>query len=188
MKGLTLIEILVAMGIAAVAGVLLLVIIVNSSSLFTSQSSQVSTGLNINDALMQVRSIIKQSNAVASSYTVDSTTYTSGENQLVLKVPATDSSNNIIADTYDFFIFFLDQSILHLKIFPDTLSSRQASDGVFSTSVDSLIFRYFNSVAPSEEVAPQAATKIRVTLTLKQKTGTTFVTNTATSEANLRND
>lgn len=187
-RGLTLIEILVAMGIATVAGVLLVVIIVNSAGLSTEQSSKVQEGLNINDALLQVRSSIKQASAVVASYTSGSITYTTSASQLVLKVSSIDASNNIIANTFDFFVFFQDQSYLHFKIFPDPLSSRKASDRIFSTSVNSLIFQYFNSATPPVEVTPTSATKVRITLTLKQKIGLNYETQTATSEANLRND
>lgn len=180
MKGLTLIEVLVAMGIASLVGVLLLVIIVNSAGLYTQQSSKVQAGLNSNDALVKIRSTIKDASTVAVSYTSGQTTYTTGAIQLVLKVPAIDSSNNIIANTYDFFIFYLDQKILRFKTFPDAQSSRSAADQIFSTDVENLDFKYFNSADPPSEVTPETAAKVKITLTIKQ--------NTATSEANLRND
>ena len=183
-KGLTLIEVLISMGIAVVVGVLLLAIIVNSAGIFTKQSSKLSQGLNTNDALSKVRETIREANSVASSFTI----YTSGATQLLLKVPSIDSSNNIIADTFDYFIFFLDQKKLRLKTFPDTLSSRKPQDQIFSNNVDSLNFKYFDSAAPPSEVAPTSARKIRVSLTLRQKSGAEYETNTATSEASLRND
>lgn len=187
-KGLTLIEILVALAITIVAGTLLFVIIVNSAGLFSLQSSKLQGGLNINDALMEVRKSIKQASSVASSYTGGSTTYTSGVNQLVLKVSSVDSSNNIIANTYDHFVFFLDQKNFRFKIFPDPLSVRNAPDQVLSTVVDSLTFKYFNSAIPPVEVTPASAAKVYISLILKQKAGAGFDTNTATAEASLRND
>lgn len=189
-SGLTLIEILVALAITIVAGTLLFVIIVNSAGLFSLQSSKLQGGLNINDALMEVRKSIKQASSVASSVTVGSTTYTSGVNQLVLKVSSVDSSNNIIANTYDHFVFFLDQSYFHFKIFPDPdpASSRKAADRILSTVADSISFKYFNSATPPVEVTPASAAKVYISLNLKQKAGAGFVTNTATSEASLRND
>jgi len=187
-RGLTLIEVLVAMGIATVAGVLLVVIIINSTGLFTQQSSKVQMGLNINDALSQVRSSIKQASQIADQYTGGQTTYTTGTNQLVLKVLSIDSSGSIIDNTYDFFVFFQDQKYLRFKIFPDPSSFRKTADQVFSSSVDNLAFQYFNSANPPVEVAPTAAAKVKITLTLKQKTGVKYETQTAESEANLRND
>ena len=187
-KGLTLIEVLVAMGIAMVVGVLLVVIMVNSAGLFTNQSSKVQQGLNINDALSQVRSSLKQASAVATQYSSGGSTYTTGTNQLVLKVSSIDSSGNIISNTFDYFVFLKDQNLLRFKIFPDPGSSRQTKDQIFSTSLDDLIFKYFNSAAPPSEVAPEDATKVRITLTLKQKIGVNYETQISTSEANLRNN
>lgn len=187
-KGLTLVEILISSAIAAVVGSLLLVIIVNSSGLFYKESSVVNMGLNTNDALAQFRKSIKESNGVISTYIADSITYTSGVNQVILKVPSVDSSNNIIANTFDYFIFFLDQTKLRFKSFPDSLSSRKAQDQIFSTVVEKLSFNYLSSDDPPVEVSPDKAITIRITLTLKQKSGAIYETNTATSEANLRND
>lgn len=179
MRGLTLIEVLVAMGIATIVGVLLLVIIVNSAGLFTQQSAKVQTGLNINDALSIVRGTIKQANAVEAS--------SSGE-LLVLKVASIDSGNNIIPNTFDSFVFSLDQSVLHFKVFPDPGSARFQKDQILGTSVTFLNFQYFNSATPGVEVTPGSATKVRISLTLKQKIGANFEGSSATSEANLRND
>ncbi|MBI4036047.1 prepilin-type N-terminal cleavage/methylation domain-containing protein [Candidatus Daviesbacteria bacterium] len=186
-KGLTLVEVLIAMGITAIVGVLLLVIIVNSAGLFTNQSSKVQMGLNSNDALVVVRSSIKQAYTVAEQYTNGSDTYTSGSNQLVLQVPAIDSSNSVITDTYDYYIFYLDSNTLHFKVFPDSASSRKTADRIFSTSIDNLTFQYFNSAIPPREVIPTAAIRIKMTLVIKQRSGASFETNIATSEANLRN-
>ncbi|MBI2337872.1 type II secretion system protein [Candidatus Daviesbacteria bacterium] len=187
-KGLTLIEVLIAMGIAIIAGTLLLVVIVNTTGLFYNQSAKVSQGLNINDTLAVVRSSIKQASSVAVSYTDGPTTYTSGPDQLVLKVSSVDSSGNLVSDTYDNFVFFLDLDILHFKVFPNPISSRNPVDRILSTTADNLNFAYFDSANPPVEVIPTSAARIKITLTLKQKAGTSFETSVVTSEANLRND
>ena len=187
-RGLTLIEVLVAMWIAVVAGSLLVVIMVNSAGFFTNQSSKMQQGLNINDSLLQVRNSIKQASAVAVSYTSGPTTYTTGSNLLVLKVLSIDSLNNLIDDTYDYFVFFRDQNLLRFKTFPNPASSRKSSDRIFSTIVDSINFQYFNSAIPPVEVAPASATNVRVSLSLRQKNGLKYEIKTGTSEANLRND
>lgn len=187
-KGLTLIEVLLAMGITAVIGILLFVIMVNSASLFTRQSSNVEEGLNINDTLANIRSNIKQASAVVPNYVNGSFGYTTGVDKLVLKVASVDSSGNLINNVFDYFVFYLDQKIIHLRVFPDPLSSRVASDRIFSSSVENLKFQYFNSATPPAEVLPIDATKVRVTLVLRQKVGVGFESATATSEANLRND
>ncbi len=98
----------------------------------------------------------------------------------MLKVASIDSQGNIIADTYDYLVFYKDQNYFRFKIFPDPLSSGKQSDRIFSNMVDNLNFQYFNAAIPPVEVVPTSATKVRITLR--------FETTTATSEANLRND
>lgn len=188
MRGLTLVEVLIAIGISIIVGALLLAIIVNSSGLFYNQSSKVGQGLGVNDALSKIRSTIKESGGIAASYTFESTTYTTGATQLVLKLPSLDTSGNIISDTFDHFIFFLDQTKLRFKTFPHSLSSRKMQDQIFTTSADSVRFQYFDSTAPPNEVAPESAAKVRISLSLKQKVGQSFEVSSATSEASLRND
>lgn len=184
-KGLTIIELLAVMGVMTVVGALLMVIIVNSAGLFTKESAKLTQGLNINDTLAQVRSNIKDASSIAVSYT----TYTTGATQLVLILPSIDSLNNIIPDAFDYYVYFLDSNTLRFKSFPNASSARKAQDQIFSTLIDSLKFQYFNSGTPPAEVAPVSARKVRITLTLKQKTAVnSYETNIATSEANLRND
>lgn len=187
-KGFTFIEVLISLGISAVVGSLLLVIITNSAGIFYKESSKIQSGLNINDALLEIRENIKQSSAIVATYTSGSITYTSGASQLVLKTSSIDSTNNIIPDVFDYYVYLLDQSKLRLKTFPNALSSRKAQDRIFSTIVNSLLFQYLNSATPPTEVTPVSATKIKITITLKQKSGIGYETNIATSEANVRNN
>lgn len=189
MKGLSLIELLIITGVMTVVGALLMVIMVNSAGLFTKESAKLEAGLNINDTLVQVRSNIKNASSIASSYSDSTTTYTTGTTQLILQIPSLDSSNNIITDTFDYYIFFLDQKKLRFKTFPNAASARKDQDQIFSNIIDSLKFQYFNSSTPPTEVTPTIARKVRITLTLKRKTTVnSYETNIATSEANLRND
>lgn len=187
-SGLTLIEVLIAMGIASVIGALLLIIIVESGGLFYQQSSKVGQGLGSNDALSQIRSAIKESSAITSSYIDGSRTYTSSSTQLVLKLGSIDSSGNLISDTFDYFVFFADMNKLRFKSFTDVQSLRRAADQILSLNVDSILFQYYDLANPPQEVAPTQASKTKITLTLRQKSGANIEMSIATSEANLRND
>lgn len=188
MKGFTLVEALITLAIGIVVASFLLVIMVNTGGLFYTQSSKVEQGLNINDAMARIKQSIKGSSSVAVSYTSGSTTYTSGTQTLVLKVPSQDSSGNNISNTFDYYIFFLDGTNLRFKVFPDSQSSRKGVDQIFSTKVNTLLFQYSNSQSPPQEVMATSAVKIRVTLTLRQKAGAGFEQNIATGEANLINE
>lgn len=185
--GLTLVELLVTLGVAVLVGALLLTIMVNTLGLFYKESSTRTQGLSINDALSKIRSSVKQSSIVATSFTSDAT-YTSSSTQLVLKITSVDLSDNLITNTFDYFVFFLDGSNLRFKTFPDVLSSRKAQDQIFSTNVKNLQFRYLDLQNPPTEILPGDALKVQTSLTLEQKSGADYETIIATSEASLRND
>ncbi len=171
MKGLTLVEVLVAMGIATIVGMLLVVIIVNSAGLFTDQSSKISVGVNTNDSFSQIRSSVKQASAVSDQ---------SNALQLDLKVSSLDSGGGMIENTYDDFIFVVNQKKLHFQTIPNLLSSRINADRILANDVDNIHFQYFNSGNPPVEVSPANASKVMITLGMKN--------NIATAEASLRND
>lgn len=185
--GLTLIELLISLGIVILAGVLLLTVMVNTLGLFYKESSTRTQGLSINDALSKIRSAVKQSSGVAASFT-SGVTYTSSSAEVVLKMASVDSSDNLISNTFDYFVFFLDGNNLRFKTFPDVLSSRKAQDQIFSTNVKNLQFKYLDLQNPPMEVLPSEALKVRISLILQQKSGVDLETITATSEASLRND
>lgn len=188
-SGITLFEVLITLTVSAIIGGLLLVVIVNTGGIFYKESSSLEQGLNINDALGKITQSIKEASAVEVSYPSGSPIYTSSATQLVLKVPSLDSSNNLISNTFDYFVFHLNGTNLHFKIFPDlSLSSRKPQDQIFSTNVNTLLFQYYNSQTPPQEVSPSSAVTIKTSLVLRQKSGSGFEQNTATTEANLRND
>ncbi len=189
-RGLTLVEMLIAMGIASIVGSLLLVIIVNSAGLFYKESSKVGQGIGVNDSLSEIRGSIKEAKGIEASYPAGSSPiYTTGSTQLILSISSIDINNNLISGVYDFYVYFLDGDKLKFKSFPDTnQSSRKAANQILSLNVDDLLFQYLNSQNPPQEVSPLSASKIRITLKLKQKSGGGYETNVATSEANLRND
>ncbi len=185
-KGLTLVEILVTLTISAVIGGMLLVIMVNTGGLFYKESSKVSQGLSANDALSKMSSSIKQSSGVIATYTSASTTYTTSSTQLILKLASIDVNGNVLSNTFDYFVFFLDQTKLRFKIFPDPASTRKSANQIFSTNVNNLKFEYLD--INHAEVTPISAVRVKITLILKQKAGSNYETSIATSEANLRND
>lgn len=180
-KGLTLVEVLVALGIVSVVGALILMIIVNSAGIFTDQSVKVQGGVDANEALSQMRRTVKDASSVAASYTDGATVYTTGANQLVLKLAAFDNSGNIIDNSFDYVVFFRDQKIIRMKIFPDAVSSRKPANTVLATQATDLYFQYFNAASPPAEITPVSAAKVRISLKLNK-------ISIATSEANLRND
>lgn len=187
-RGFTLLEVLIVFLTTALVGGLLAAIMVNSTGLFYKQSSKVSQGLGLNDILLSVKRNIREAQSVASGYPEVSPVYTSGANQIVLKLSSIDSSANLIASSYDFVVYFKEDDKFKIKVFPSVMpqSYRQSKDEIISSGIESVLFEYFDSAGST--ASPNLAKKVRLTLTLKQKTGNIIETKIGTSEANLRND
>lgn len=188
-KAFTLVEVLIVTGIATVVASLLVVIIANSAGLFYKESAKVGQGIGINEALSQFRETIKEASSIATGYpSTPPFTYTTSSTQIVLTTPAIDSLGNIITNVFDYYIFLKDEDKLKFMIFPDIQSARLSADQILSSNTKEILFQYFDSQNPPQEVAPAAAQRIRMTVKLRQKSGADYEEHTATSEASLRND
>lgn len=188
-KGFTLLELMVTTGIVIVAGILLVGVIVNTTGISLQQSSKVEIGIDANDITTKIRQGVKEAVSIAVSYPeTPNPTYTTSSTQLVLKLNSIDSSGNIIADTYDYFVYLALSNRFYFKSFPNGSSTRIAQDQILGKDLDQLTFEYFNSANPPQEVVPTAATRVKTTISFKHKIGTRVETSIATSEASLRND
>ena len=187
-RGMTLFEILVGVTISAIAGVLLLLILVSNNGLFVSQTSKIAQGLGLNDATTLISDDLRFAASIINSFTYQGQTYLSGATTLILKVPSVDSSGNIIDQEFDTFIYALETSnpaIFRRLVVPSESSSRLATNRVVMTDVSTISFVYLdNSGAP---VSPTNATKINFSLTFKKSPFSTTA-NTAAGEVRLRNN
>lgn len=186
--GFSLVEILVALGVASVAGVILISILVSGNSLFMQQNSNVFQGLSLNHATEQINDSISQASQVANSYPEMSPTYVTSESVLVLKIPSIDSSGNIIDQKFDYIVISQDDqksNILRKRVFPDPSSSRKNENGVLATTVSSLTFSYLDS--NNITVSPPSATKISFSIMLTEKAGSDNKTSSVSGQVNLRN-
>ncbi len=186
MRGFTLPEVITVTLVAVIIGGLVLGIMVQNTRLFVQESEKVTQGLGLNDALIKIKSSIKEASSVASSYPQASPEFITGASEIVLKLPSIDSSGSIIDNTFDHIVFTKLSGKLYFKLFPNSLSTRAAVDQLLAKSVEGVDFRYFD--ISGNEVAATSAVKVRVSVSLKQNVGLNIQTSTATTEANLRND
>ena len=185
--GFTLAELLIATALGVIVSGALVAILINNTEVVYKQSSRVSQGLDINSALANVKSYLKQASLVAVSYPESpSPTYTSSSSELVLKITSVDQNDEAITNTYDYVIYYKDQDKLRVLIEPNALSSRDQMNTILASNLDQIIFDYLDT--QGNPTSPTAAKKVKTTIILKQKAGSRYETNIATAEANLRND
>lgn len=185
MRGFTLIELTMVIIISVLVGTTLVGILVNNTSFFYKQSSVVSGGLSLNDALEKIGDYVSQASLIPASYPAP--VYTTGSETLILKIPAVLISGTS-ESVYDFVVIAKDASkpnILKLEVFPDPQSTRVAGKQVLITALDKVEFIYLdNSDNPT---LLSGATKVKTTLEIMPKTGSIGSKSSSTIITSLKN-
>ncbi len=198
-KGMTLIELLIVIAISGIIVIALLSMYVGGMKYFYNQNSKADT---IEDSRMPMawvsRDIRDASQVFDGTLTVyDGSSYTTGENCLVLEVPSLDALGNVSA-TLDFIIYEWTGNRLFRVIDADDASARQDGRRVLA---DNLVndgnggppfkLRYFRSDGVTEVTSGyNDAFIVEVELTSQgrtmQRAGQNFV-ETVRTQAKLRN-
>lgn len=187
-KGFTLLELVITLSIAAVAGVLLIQLLVQNNGLFFQQQATVSQGLNLNNAVSQISNDIRSSNGVVSGYPIISPTILSSQSSLVISIPSIDPSGNVISNTYDYIVVGQDgqnSSLLREWLYSDPASSRTSKNRVLVKDLSLIRFYYMNS--NGVVVSPTQASKINFVINISTKLGVSNQQSSSSAQVILRN-
>jgi prepilin-type N-terminal cleavage/methylation domain-containing protein len=187
-KGFTLIEILIVMACSAIIGTILVTILVQGSSIFSDQTTKVNQNLSLNSASNQIDQTVQYASQISANYIDGSTTYTTSDKVLIGKLPAIDSSGNVIESKFDTFILMQDpvnSAYLKKLIIPDLLSSRKSEDMTLLNQMTFLQFVYLNDSAVV--TTPQTASKIDFVIKVAEKSGNGIKESSISGRINLKN-
>lgn len=188
-NGFSLIEIIIVMAVAAIAGVLLIQVLVNNNGLVYDQSVKISQGLNLNDLSSLIENDIKSSAGIASQYPDTNPTYVTSAITLIVKIPSINQSEDVIPDTYDHIVIASDsanQKILRRITIPAQASFRPANNRVLTSSLSFVKFSYLD--VSGVPITSTNASKINYIVNLFNKSGLNNYQSSASGEINLRNN
>ncbi len=139
----------------AVLGVMALLLIIISQIFIVSYdiyAKQTAKADNSTSAVLAARTISESARGateVMDVGTINGTVYTSSDDELVLKLPAVDSSGDILTDSYDYIAFYRDSSDT-TKIFSDIESDpssyRFSGQKLVTAYNEVMSFRYDNPI------------------------------------------
>ncbi|MBI5405028.1 MAG: prepilin-type N-terminal cleavage/methylation domain-containing protein [Candidatus Kerfeldbacteria bacterium] len=154
--GISLVEIMVAISILTVVGIVVGTIYINAGRFTQTEQLKVDVDLSANRVLATLNEHLRQGKAVLPSYS----TYTTGPTTLVFSVPSQvgGAPSQSTTDTY---VLYLDAGVLSLLIDADESSSRTDQTVEITRNVKDVYFRYTTSV-------PTAATGVTVTITTEK--------------------
>lgn len=189
LKGWSLLEVLISVTIAAVAGGLIINLMVSSNKLFFDQSAQISHGLSLNQAKLEITDLIKSCAGIVTQYPPSGMAqYTTDSNTLVIKLPAISSGGDVIESVYDYAVIEADTAkptVLRKQIFKDTGSYRNPENKVLSTSLANLYFNYLD--INNVPVAVDQAVRVNFIITLSTKSGFSENESSGSGTVNIKN-
>lgn len=186
-KGFVMVEVMLASVIAAVVGIVLVVILTNNTGTYYQQNAVVTGNLSLNDMTSEIGTLIKGASAVVTGYPADSPIYFTSDQVLVLKIPAV-NDGAVVSGAYDYAAIYKDSQqskILYLQIFPDSQSSRQAQTKVLTTLLDSVKFEYLDKSGVI--TTSISAVSVKVTATVGYQNGSIIKKTTSNIVVGLRN-
>jgi type II secretory pathway pseudopilin PulG len=136
--GLTLIEVVTAMGIIAVAGTLLVRLYIVTYKGIDAQHAKLEQMSTVRSVLWSLKRDLRAASAVVPAYR----TYESGERTLVLEVPALDAQGRARADRRDRVVYESTPTGVTRLVVPDAESTRPAARQTLTDKATTLTFAY----------------------------------------------
>jgi prepilin-type N-terminal cleavage/methylation domain-containing protein len=174
--GFTLIELVIVIALVGIASFILVDMFIGQNKLYRTQTAELNITNDARMSLDEIDSYVRQAIRTLSSYSG----YNSGPQTLVLQIQSVNSSNQLIAGTYDHVVFYMSGSNLMRQVFPDSASSRQSGLKRLASNVAGFTFTYDNA-----DFA--LVTQITTDITIQESAGYQDRTITISSKSKLRN-
>lgn len=180
LRGFTLIEIVIVIAVGSAMLIVLGVLIFNFNKTSTYQQALVQSSGSANALVREIKSLTLPANAVLETHTFSSATYTSATTSLVLRIPSTNSSGSVIANTYDYAAFYVVGTKAYRLLETNALSARASSTKLLSSTISTLTFTYNDASFP-------AVNTITVDIQTQASTTQEILTDQRTEQIRLRN-
>ncbi len=165
-KGFSLLEIVTLVGILALLFVIMMEVFINYGRIVNRDTQKAIIHSQYSFIADEIGENLRMAAAILPSRNMNGTTYSSGSDAIVIKIPSIDANGSVIEDTWDYAVFYIDSAETN-KLFyglqPDPLSSRPAANRLLSDKISFFKFTYNNS-APED--ADSVALQMRIAKTV----------------------
>lgn len=178
--GATLIEMLVVVAISLVLSLALLSLYQAYGNLFGLGRMHFSAVGGVRTPLTEVVEYVSQAHRVAGSYSFGGTLYTTSSSTLVMQIPAVDANNRVVANSWDYAVFYKNGTRLYRQLQPAAASTRTPGSRQLNDVTASVVFSYDN-------VDLALVKKVGITLGTFTQEGHVAVAHLASEEVALKN-
>lgn len=180
MRGMTLIEAIIAIALFVAVMTILGAFFVHFGALYRFQSAARDTASSASDAVTAIRAATLQADRVVATRVFSGTSRSSGAATLVLELPSVNATGNVIAGAHDYEAFYATSTMLYRAIDADPSGSRLSGVVILSHTLASLVFSY-NAVDLS------TATTVSATVATHASVDGRTIGSSQTTTARLRN-
>src|SRR5689334_16825309 len=113
-RGFTLVEILIVVALVAVSSMVLADMFIGHNRLYRTQTAELNVTGDARTSLDDIDGYVRQANRTLDSYS----TYIAGSEVLILQIQSINSSNQLIAGTFDYVVYYLDSGSFYRQVFP----------------------------------------------------------------------
>lgn len=190
-SGFTLVEVMFAatIGLLVMGMIMILYVGANQNMILGMTLAEINADARL--AMDRIVRDIRWGSEIETSRTVGTTTYFTGNDEIIIKVPSIDAGGTIIASTFDYVIYALDASDatnLRKIIDPDGSSSRSSSNQVVASNINSFALSS-GGVALSSVGSLSTVSAVKISIFVnKEPLLNRAVSETLTSSAELRNN
>ncbi|XOU94802.1 MAG: hypothetical protein ACNFW9_01915 [Candidatus Kerfeldbacteria bacterium] len=145
---MTLADVLVSIFIFTIILASITGIFITYKNIYTVEISYNELTINSSILLNKISTTIRQGIEVIETKNINGTDYTTDYDTLILSLATIDSDNNILADTYDYIVYYIDpidNTILKSNLEADVNSKRTSSTKFEGEFIDTIIFNYNNT-------------------------------------------
>ncbi len=188
-KGYTLSEVLISVTIGIILLGALLMIQLLGRNTFDLSVAFVDVNSKAKTAMDWMSKDIHWANQLAASRTIDVEEYTTGDDELIMEIPAINPSGDILEDVNDYIVYYRDSTdsrILKRTMDANAASSRVNGTRVIANNVNTLNFS--SSGAGLSSLADvTAVTKVEIFLSTQGSSGLQTLTEQFNTDVELRN-
>lgn len=175
-SGFTLIEGVIVIALFAVLGIVMVSMFISQNRLHKTETANFNITFESRTALDDIDNWIRTANQTLVSHGI----YNGGAQTLILQVQSVNNSEQLIAGTFDYVVYYLSNNDLMREVIPNISSIRTAGLKKIASNVSNLVFTY-------DDVDFAQVTKVDTSLTLTESVGFQNRTITQNSSAVLRN-
>ncbi len=183
-KGLSLTNLLVTIAILGILSAILFESYLAYNQLLTNQLTRGDLEIQTTVALKKMAEQIRNGTQIIGSRTINSVSYTTDKETIIVELPAIDANKEVILTKFDYLVYYLnpsDKTFLRSSLQPDATSSRQGFSDQFMLRDISILRISYDTQDPSQ------ASRVSIFLKTEKIVKNTPQTATLQTDLTLRN-